>query len=413
MRNIIKTKIFILMMVAIVSLVSGCGSSEISIDSVSGFVHKTSVRIPFDPQKDLSARLKIDNDGNALFFKQNEGIQGSLNPVSKFQPELYGTNEEGTSFSNKYGPFLALEFENDGSYFLAADDTNHVTRVNPGSGLSTATENKKLAMLLKADLTEYLKNNIITYDVTVSSTWNVKRQLAIYNTKTEKEVTVDLKENYQAIDTLDIDGENVLVKAVKKDSENPDFYILSTDGEIITTFSPENCADSGRCYACFVEGGFIVYTPRQILSSALGKYNFFGCPVWAHVIPLMGNPEMKVVRGADGEIVTLTVTGDDDERYIEHFNSQDGFPLYSRSFHSDSFIKLTDVPGMYFLYPQWSLYPEMDTIHRRISLYNEETETGYIEIVDSIDYFEVSSDGRYFAIVTKNMLSIFAQEEGK
>ncbi|MBN2239725.1 MAG: hypothetical protein JW712_08120 [Dehalococcoidales bacterium] len=402
---VIGTGIFLM------AIFTGCASPSIAINEISGFTHETSVKVPYDPMKDASAGLHVYDDGRAVLFKMNETFHGNVNPEKEYSPELFGVNQGGSTFKNTWGTFTNLLFERDGKYVLATDDTEYVTTISLEDPGSSVIWNKNLAMLLRAVWDTCLIDDVITYEVGLSSQLGVERWLSVRDVETGQEVLVDLKENYNNVDTIDVDGDRILVKAIKEGLESPDFFVLGTDGEIRNRITPDSCADFNKCDACFVEDGFVVYVPQGAQRSTLTKYNGSGSPVWAHLWPFIGTPELRVHPGEDIEIVTLTLRGEDTERYLEYSDTRDGTILYSKTLHSDLFIKLTDMPGRYYLYPQWSYYPEEDPSTGKIMLYGHDEPFGSIDIEDGIYYFETSPDGRFFSVVTKNTLSIFSYKD--
>jgi hypothetical protein len=46
-----------------------CGGPGITVESISGFTHEVSVRVPFHPPDDSVASLYIDDEGTAVFIK--------------------------------------------------------------------------------------------------------------------------------------------------------------------------------------------------------------------------------------------------------------------------------------------------------------------------------------------------------
>jgi hypothetical protein len=117
--------------------------------------------------------------------------------------------------TEKFGPFIAWQAAQEGDFIIAADEMDKVTCIDLDSLNRTTAENRLLAVILKAFPSDYFSNRIVTHTVPLSSKTGVEIWLAIYDTETQKEVIVDLREEYASIDTIDFDGENILVKASK------------------------------------------------------------------------------------------------------------------------------------------------------------------------------------------------------
>jgi len=403
------------MMVVVAMFFPGCTGPNISVKSNTGFIHETSVRVPFKPGD--SVDLYIDDEGNAIFIKHIEIHHGKVSPEKEYWFEIYKADKSGIVETEKFGPFVAWQAAQEGDFIIAADETDTVTCIDLDSLNSTTAENRLLAVILKAFPSDYFSDRIVTHTVPLSSKIGVERWLAIYDIENQEEVTVDLREEYASIDAIDFDGEDILVKASKGNREPPVLYVLGLDG---THKLKLDLLDQLGC-ARLIPGGIAVYMTDVLVvdtdnansqisrSSLLKKYQFNGTVEWSQSIPLNGVPLLKLSPGQDDGVLALTLINRNEmTSFIGYFSDEDGERVYTNTFQGEYSIWPLDDLGSYYIYPEWSLYPEIPPPSGRIALFNHGNELASVESDDDIYYFATSPSGRFFAVVSDGTLSIFS-----
>ena len=85
--------------------------------------------------------------------------------------------------------------------------------------------------------------------------------------------------------------------------------------------------------------------------------------------------------------------------------------MYTSTFQGEYGIWPLDKFGGYYIYPEWSLYPEIPPPSGRIALFNYGNELASVESDDDIYYFAASPSGKYFAVVSDRTVSIFSKTE--
>jgi len=266
----------------------------------------------------------------------------------------------------------------------------------------------------------YYDNGIIVYTIPVPEKSGSERGVVIYNTSTHEETIVDFQEEYASIDTIDFDGENMLIKATESNRKPPVLYVLGLDG---THKLKLDLLDQLRC-ARLIPGGIAVYmtdvlvvdtdnaTSRISRSSLLKKYRFNGTVEWSHSIPLKGVPHLKLLSSQDNGVLALTLINRNEmTSFIGYFTDEDGKKVYTSTHPERYGIWPLDNLGSYYIYPEWSLYPEIPPPSGRIALFNYGNELASVESDDDIYYFNASPSGKYFAVVSDRTVSIFSKTE--
>ena len=412
------------MLVILVVFFPACAGPDISVKSSTGFTHEASVRVPFSPPDDSVASLRIDDEGIAVFIKHIEIHHGHVNPEKEYRLEIYKVDKNGIVETEELGPFEFYRTTREGNFIITPEDMDTVTYLDLGSLDSTTVEDRTLALILKAFPADCFSNKIVTHLVPLSSKLNVERWLEIYNTETRKGVLVDLREEYTSINTIDFDGGNILVKAVKSNREPPDLYVLGLDGTMKLKLNLSYCKDPYSDDAKLVPGGVIVAasdvivvdtsnTASQIARASIVKrYSFDGTVEWSQSIPITGGPRLRVLSSQDDDVLALTIFNSNEETsFIGYFTAYEGKQVYAHTFQSDSSIWPLDTKGSFYIYPQWSLYPGISPPSGRIALYSYDSEVATVDFNDGIYYFAASPSGEYFAVVSDKTLSIFSSAE--
>jgi hypothetical protein len=219
-----RVKLGWLFTVLLVTVIPACRPG-IAFEENSDFEHLASVRVPFTSE--WQATLFVDDDGTTTLLRYLEIHHGKVNPEKEYRLEIYKVDKNGSVETEELGPFESNRTTREGNFILIAfEDMDTVTYLDLGSLDSTTVEDRTLALILKAFPADCFSNKIVTHPVSLSSKLNVERWLEIYNTETRKRVTVDLKEEYTSINTIDFDGVNILVKAVKSNRAQAESILL-------------------------------------------------------------------------------------------------------------------------------------------------------------------------------------------
>jgi hypothetical protein len=403
-----KVVTIILMMVTITVLSPGCSKPIIGMANVSGFCHEISVKIPFDPMEDSSARLYIDNEGRAVFIKPNENHLGKVNAEKEYCPELIVVDKDGVMDRLQPGILKNWYESREGGFFIGVGGKYSVDFIEKATLKTTETMDNRLNTILREYNADCFGNQVVFYSVPVTSNPGIERFIGIYDIQTGIEVIIDLEEDYLNIDGIDFNGNSVLVKAVKNQDEPPDLYIIGLDGIVKLKLTLDWSQIPRYFDACYVQRGVVVYNGRKTIASSLDNYSYNGTLEWSNKIPLTGTPVLKRIQNGNNELISLTVWSGVTDRYIGCFNTDNGSQLFASTFHDYRIILPLDIPAGYYLHPQWSLYPEISPPAGRISLFNQDEEIAFADITDGIYYFATSPNGNFFAVVTDNLLSIFS-----
>jgi len=392
-----KVVTIILMMVIIMALMA-CGRDSITIESSSGFSHEVSVRIPFNPMEDAAVSLYIDNDGRAVFVKPNENHLGKVNAEREYCPELIVVDKDGVMDRLQPGIFNAWGESREGGFFTGVGGKYSVQYLNKANLATTEVMDNSLNTILQRFGADCFGDKVVCYSVPLTSNPGIERFTGIYDIQTGNEVLIDLEEDYANFHGIDFNDDSVLVKAVKTGNEPPDLYIIGLDGSLKLKLTLGWSQITQYSNACFTQEGVLVYVGRKTIASSLDKYSCNGTLEWSNVIPITGTPELKRVQTGNDELISLTVRSGDTDRYIGCFNTDNDSQLFAATFHDNRIILPLDIPAVYYLHPQWSLYPEISPPAGRISLYNRDEEIAFADITDGIYYFAASPNGNFFAV---------------
>jgi len=415
--------IYLLGVVAVLAVFfPACVGPGISVESSIGFTHEVSVRVPFRPPDDSVASLYIDDEGTAIFIKIIEISHRHVHSDHEFWREIYKIDRHGTVESKKFGPFEVTHRLDSKGNCIALENGDNVTYVDVLSLTSRSVVDSDLADIMRNHSADYYDNGVVVYTIPVTEKSGSERGVVVYNTSTYEEIRVDFQEEYASIDTVDFDGENILIEATKSNRKPPVLYVLGLDGEIKVKL---DLLDQLGC-ARLIPGGIAVYmtgvlvvdtdnTTSQISrSSLLKKYRFNGTVEWSHSIPLKGVPHLKLLPSQDNGVLALTLINRNEmTSFIGYFTNEDGEKVYASTFQGEYGIRPLDNSGGYYIYPEWSLYPEIPPPSGRIALFNYGNELASIESDDDIYYFAASPGGKYFAVVSDGTLSIFSTTEAR
>ncbi|MBN2077167.1 MAG: hypothetical protein JW762_16600 [Dehalococcoidales bacterium] len=401
-------KLIIILLVIITVPLPGCSKPDIGVANVSGFSHEISVRIPYDPMEDSSARLYVNNEGRAVFIKPNENRLGKVNAEKEYCPEIIRVDKNGLRETRQLGILKAWYESREGKYFIGVGGKYSVDFIDKATMKTTEVMDNSLVSILREYDADCFDIKAVFYTVPLTSNPGIVRFVGIYDIETGNEVIVSLEEDYVSIDGIDFNDETILVKAVKNRDEPPDLYILGLDGAVQLKLTLDWSLIPTYCNACFTQGGIVIYNGRKTISSSLGKYSCNGILEWSKIIPVTGTPVLKRIQNGNDELILLTVRSGETDRYIGCFSTDNGSQLYVNTFHDDRAVFPLDIPACYYLHPQWSLYPEIPPPSGRTSYFNQSEEIAYIEITEGIYYFSASPNGDYCAVVTDNCLSIFS-----
>ena len=402
-----------------------CGGPSISVESSIGFTHEASVHVPFKPPEDSVASLCIDDEGTAIFIKHIEIFHSHVHSDREFWLEIHKIDKHGTVETEKFGPFEKIRRLKLGGNFIALEDvnSNKVTYIDVAAMTSRSVVDSDLADIMRNHYSaDYYDNGLVVYTIPVPEKSGSERGVVIYNTSTHEEIRVDFQEEYASIDTIDFNGENILIKATKGNRKPPVLYMLGLDG---THELKLDLLDQLGC-ARLIPGGIAVYmtdvlvvdtdnaTSQISRSSLLKKYRFNGTVEWSHSIPLKGVPHLKLLPSQDSGVLALTlISRNEMTGFIGYFTDEDGKEVYTSTFQGEYGIWPLDNLGSYYIYPEWSLYPEIPPPSGRIALFNYSNELASVEFDDDIYYFATSPSGRFFAVVSDGVLSIFSATEAE
>lgn len=270
---------------------------------------------------------------------------------------------------------------------------------------------------------DYCDSGLVVYTILVPEKPGSERAVVIYNTSTHKEIMVDFQEEYASIDIIDMNGENLLIKAVRSNREPPDLYVLGLDGTNKLKLTLSYCKDPYSDDAKLVPRALVVAASDVIAvdtsnatsqisrASKVERYTFDGTVEWSKSVPLKGVPGLKLLSQKNDILAFTIINRNELTSFISYFNAEDGEQLYADTFQSDSSILLLDTPGNFYIYPKWSLYPEIPPPTGRVAFYSYDNELGAIDFGEGFYYFAASPNGRFFAVVSDLTLSIFSTIE--
>jgi hypothetical protein len=288
--------------------------------------------------------------------------------------------------------------------------------VNSSSLSSRTVIDGDLATIIRDHFTDSYRNGLVIYGIPVPEKPGMERGVVIYNTSTHEKTTVDFQEEYQNVyHPVDQDNENVLIKAVKSNNEPPDLYVLGLDGTTKLKMGLSYSRDPNSDDSKLIPGGLVVAASDVRSSnghaSILKRYSFGGTEVWSKVIPVSGQPHIKLQEGLN-DILALTLTDRNDlTSFIGYFDVEKGEQLYAQLFETNSSILPLDTIGNFYVYPEWSRYPEIPAPKGLVVSYSYDNELGSVNFNEGIYYFAASPSGKYFAIISNNAMSIFSKTE--
>ena len=424
---------------------SACGSPEVRVESVSGFTPEVSLRIPFDPQNDTVISLRIDDEGNTALTMRDEIFHGKVNPEKEYHLEGYKINPIGYKETEEYGPFEAVRISREGSFIIAADETDTVTWLDPDTLDSTKIENEGLSLALKASIGDYFDNRIMTHTVPLSSKLDIERWLAIRDMNTDKGVLVDFQEEYVNIDAVDSRDKMLLVEAGKGIGNPVTLYALSLDDTFVTDLDTKQQSSGSRMIediehvqieirdrllsARLTGDGLVVLlgdslaveidqdTSETSISRGcvLKKYSLQGKEEWSRALPAEGVVRLCLLdEGAEDVITVALADNNDSTGFIGYYYADNGDEIYSRTIsEAKTYEGLFSVhslsePGLYYIRPQPSGYPGISSYGGKMSLYCYDNVIASADFREPIYHFAVSPGGKFFAVVTDGTLSVFS-----
>ncbi len=216
---------------------------------------------------------------------------------------------------------------------------------------------------------------------------------------------------YQIVHLKDRYEDRLLFEAKKSNDGPPDYLITDNAGAVLYTLPMNYLITRYRYEACLVENGLAVYYGTNVLNSRLKKYSYDGSIVWSAEVPLTGSPHLSRIQDNGSELLALRIQSSDNEHYVGYFTAENGTMFLENKFTDDRRVQVTDKAGYYYLFTEWPEYYEMAVPPGRISLFYGNEEAAYADVSEGIYYFAASPDGRYFAVVTRNRLSIFSFTE--
>ena len=415
------------------------------MELISGFTHEVSVKIPFDPQNDTVASLRIDDEGNTALIMRDEIFHGKINPEKEYRLETYRISKGGCKETEEYGPFEAVRISREGIFIIAADETDTVTWLDPNTLDSTKIENEGLSLALKASIDNYFDNRIMTYTVPLSSKLGVERWLAIQDMDTAKGVLVDLQEEYVNINAVDSRDEMLLVEAGKGIGNPVSLYILSLDGTVMTDLDTEQQSSGSRIIgdidhsqievrdrllsARLTGDGLVVLlgdslnvetdhdTSETSISRGyvLKRYSLQGKEEWHRALPVEGVVHLSLLDEEAGDIIAVTLADNNDlTGFIGYYHSDSGDEIYSRviseveTYEGLFSVHTLNEPGLYYIRPEPSGYPGIPSYGGKVSLYSYDKIIASADFEEPIYHFAVSPEDKFFAVITDSTLSIFS-----
>jgi hypothetical protein len=446
MNKLIVGLIYLLGMVSVLAVFfPACDKPKVHVESVSGFTHEASVRISFDPQNDTVTSLRIDDDGNTALIMREEIFHGKVNPEKEYRLETYRISKGGNKETEEYGPFEAVRISREGSFIIAADETDTVTWLNSDTLNSTKMENEGLLLALKASIGDYFDNRIMTHTVPLSSKMGVERWLAIQDMVTAKGVLVDFQEEYVNINAIDSRDDMLLVEAGRGIGNPITLYILSLDSTVMTDLDIEQQSSGGRTIvdidhsqievrdrlltARLTGDGLVVLlgdslnvetdqdTPEISISRGyvLKKYSLQGKEAWHRALPVEGVAHLSLLDEDTGKIIVVTLADiNDSTGFIGYYHADSGDETYSRiiseveTYEGLFSVHTLSEPGLYYIRPQPSGYPGIPSYGGKVSLYSYDKEIASADFMEPIYHLAVSPEGKFFAVITDGTLSIFS-----
>lgn len=433
----------------LIILFAGFGDPEVNVDSVFGFTHEVSVRIPFDPQDDTVSSLRINDEGNTALVQRAEISHGKVNPEKEYRLQASRITRNGDIETEEYGPFKAVRTSREGSFIFAADTTDTVTRLDPDTFDITKIENEGLSLTLKASIGDYLDNAIMTHttSLSLSSRLGIERWMAIQDMNTAKIVLVDFHEEYVTIDAIDSQDEMLLVKAGRGIGNPGILYVLSLDDTFVTDLDIEQQSSGSRIIsdiehiqveirdrllaARLTGDGLVVLlgdsltveidqdTSETSISRGymLKKYSLQGKEVWHRALPVDGVAHLNLLDEEAGDIIAVTMADNNDlTGFIGYYHADSGDELYSRIIDErETYEGLFSVhslgePGSYYIRPQPSGYSGIPSYGGEVSLYSYDKVIASADFREPIYHLATSPNGVYFVVITDGTLLIFSND---
>lgn len=423
--NVIQLPYLLAVLAVIAVFFPACAGPGIAVKSGTGFTHEASVRIPFRPPDDSVASLNIDDEGTAVFIKHIEIHHGHVNPRKEYWREIYKIDKHGTVEIEKFGPFEVIRRLNPEGNLIALENGDNVTYVDVLSLTSRSVVDSDLADIIRNHYSaDYYDSGLVVYTIPVPEKSGSGKGVVIYNTSTRKEVTVDLREEYASIDAMDFDGENILIKATESNRKPPVLYVLGLDGTKKLKLNLSYCKHPYSDDAKLVPGGLIVAvsdvvvvntsnTTSQISrASVVKRYSFDGTEEWSRSIPITGLPRLKRLFSQGDDVLALTLINRNEmTSFIGYFTAHEGKQVYARTFQGEYGIWPVEMTGSFYIYPQWSLYPDIPPPSGGIALCSYDSELATVDFNDGIYYFAASPSSKFFAVVSDRTVSIFSSTE--
>ena len=413
------------------------------MESVSGFTHEASVRIPFDPRNDTVLSLRINDEGNNALIMRDVIFHGKVNPEKEYRLETYRISRDGNKETEEYGPFEAVRISREGSFIIAADETEMVAWLDSDAFDSTKIENEGLSLALKASIGDYFDNNIMTHTASLSSKLGVERWLAIQDMDTAKGVLVDFQEEYVNLDAIDAQDGMLLVEAGRGIGKPITLYVLSLDGTVITDLDIESSGsrivgdikhvqveirDRLLCARLTGDGLVVLLgdsltieidqdTSETSISRGyvLKKYSLQGKEEWHRALPAEGVARLSLLDEDAGDIIAVALADINDlTGFIGYYHADNGDEIYSRIIDEaetyEGFFSVHSLgePGLYYIRPEPSGYPGIPSYGGKVSLYSYDKIIASADFGEPIYHFAVSPENRFFAVISNGTLSIFS-----
>lgn len=407
MKKLAVGLIYLLGMVAVLAMFfPACARPGIAVESNTGFIHEASVRIPFSPGE--ATRLFADNEGITFLVRYIDTHRGTIHSQHEFWLEIYRIDQHGTTETKKFGPFVVVNSSIEGKNIIAFGNDDNVTYLDVASLTSKSVIDIDLADIMRnQDSVYYYDKGIVVYTESVPEKQDAERWVVIYDVTTREEVRIDLQEEFVNIHTLDISGDDIAVLGTKGIGRPAVLHVYGLDGTRKLRLDVPDRVDSVK----LIRQGLIVANSDSF-ASVVKRYSFDGTVKWAQSLPISGLPHLKLLSSQDNDALALTLVDRNElTSFIGYFNTDDGEQVYAHTFHGDSSILPLDAAGNFYIYPQWSLYPEVPPPSGRVAFYNLDSELGVIDFSEGIYYFAASPSGKFFAVISDRSVSIFSRKE--
>ncbi len=196
-------------------------------------------------------------------------------------------------------------------------------------------------------------------------------------------------------------------------------YVLGTDGDVALRKVLAYEEDGRYTDACLIPGGLVIAEGNAVRTGGNGiervtrltEYDVQDDILWSREIPDPGHPRLERFEGANGVTVSLTITAENNYRCVYLLSSASGHPECCMALDAGTGIRPVGDGDSFYLHPSWSLYPDIPAPAGSVILWRNGDEEATAEFSEGIYHFAASPDGRYFAILTKNTLSVFSLTE--